>query len=282
MTIARFTLAAVYLACSGVPGAEAAGQKVVLLDPGNPTAGRLIIGLGTSEAHQGCPASGFQFSLDPEDTPEWTHHNRELWDESAVISAVRSSVSRARAKLPIETLDICIGIAARPPDPTLQAMGGVGAAAFAPATMVVFVAPSLDPSWLQVLSATVAHEYHHLAVPTRAPRGLDVLIREGKAHHFAAVQEPGVMQASARALTTAQLAPAWETIRADLNAASGQFLRRYMFGGPYFGGVVPRWAGYTVGYCLVWAYSDSHPELTVAELGRVKAEAFVSEEVRCP
>ena len=65
-------------------------------------------------------------------------------------------------------VDICLGIAARPEEPTLQRLRGIGGGAFYPNTILLLVAPSLNEEWLDDLPVTLAHEYHHLAVPVQA------------------------------------------------------------------------------------------------------------------
>ena len=264
----------------GARPAEA--QEVVPLDPGDESAGRLILSTGMSTRHSDCPAQAYQFALDPEDDSEWRRANRSLWDEEEVIPAVRRAAARARAALPFDGVVVCLGLAGRPTDPTLERMRGISGAAFVPKTIFLVVAPSMNADWLLDLEVTVAHEYHHLATQRPAPTGLEVLIREGLAHHFAARLYPDRIHPSANALSPDEIAPAWETIRSHLRDAAGSFLRTYMFGGPYYGGEVPGWAGYTLGYCLVWAYAQDHPGITPLELSEVPPGHFVDREARCP
>ncbi|MEM7415306.1 MAG: DUF2268 domain-containing putative Zn-dependent protease [Gemmatimonadota bacterium] len=263
-------------------GQPAGAQEVVPLDPDDAAAGRLILSTGVSTRDPVCPARAYQFALDPEDDPEWRRANRSLWEEEEVISAVRRAMALARSALPFDGVVVCLGLSGRPSDPTLERMKGISGAAFVPKTIFLVVAPSMNPDWLADLEVTVAHEYHHLATQRPAPTGLHVLIREGLAHNFAARLYPDRIHPSADALRPDQIAPAWEKILAHLDDEPRSFLRTYMFGGPYYGGEVPGWAGYTLGYCLVWAYAQTRPGISPAELSEVPPSHFVEREARCP
>ena len=260
----------------------AAAQQVVALDPEQPDPGRLILSRGMADAHPSCPVSALQFGLDPEDDPAWSSAQGAGWDPDEVIPVVRGAMARARAALPGPAIDLCLGLSGRPTNPTLARMNGIGGAAFPPATMMLVVAPALNPDWLERLPFTIAHEYHHLATTRPAPTGLEVLIREGRAHHFAWQLYPQTLHPSAMALTAEQIGPAWRTIRDNLTMPSGPFLRRYMFAGTFYGGEVPGWAGYTIGFCLVWAHAEARPGVAPLDLARVPARDFVTNEARCP
>ena len=252
------------------------------LDPDDEEAGRLILSTGASTRHPECPDRAYQFALDPEDDSEWRRENRSLFEEEEIVPVIRRAMARARAALPFKRVNVCLGLAARPSGPTLSRMRGIAGAAFVPETIFLVVAPSMNPNWLSDLEVTVAHEYHHLATQGPAPTGLDVLVREGLAHHFAARLYPDRIHPSANALSPDQIAPAWAKILPHLRDEPGSFLRTYMFGGPYYGGEVPGWAGYTLGYCLVWAYAQDHPGISPAELSEVPPGHFVGREARCP
>lgn len=109
-----------------------------------------------------------------------------------------------------------------------------------------------------------------------------MLIREGKAHHFAWTLYPAHLHPSARALESAEVALAWSRIRGALDAPARDFTRTYMFGGAYYGDVVPGWAGYTIGYCLVRGYAERNPERTISDLVRTPPREFLVETPRCP
>lgn len=257
-------------------------QRIRSIDTVDSTKGRLILSRGLSEAHADCPTSVYQFSLDSGQDRDWTKRNRLSWDEENLTQVVREAVAIARAALPGPAPDICLGIASPPGnDPTLARLGGVGGAAFVGQAIVLVVAPALNADWLSVLAVTIAHEYHHMVAARPATDGTEVLIREGLANHFAATIFPDILHPPTSALDTSQFAPVWATIREHLNDRPAEFLRSYMFGGPHFGGEVPRWAGYTLGYCLVSTYAELHPGLSLAALAVLPADEFITIKVGC-
>ena len=267
----------------GTFSAPAGAQRIIALGTESARHGRLILSTSIASTFASCPRTTGQFSLDDERDVEWSQANRARWDEDQIVSTVRTAVAKAQAAFPSAPVDICLGIAGPPgEDPTLGLMGGIGGGAFPSNVIGLYVAPSLNADWLDELSFTIAHEYHHVATARPARDGLAVLLREGKAHHFAAAQYPEFLHASARALSAEQVGPAWVKIRQNLEGNPRRFLRAYMFGGPFFGNEVPRWAGYTVGYCLAAMYANAHPELSLRELDRVPLGEFIADDVQCP
>ena len=55
--------------------------------------------------------------------------------------------------------------------------------------------------------------------------------------------------------------PEWEEMQKYLDTTSYRTQARFMFGG----GQTPQWTGYTIGYHIVQAYIDRHPDVSVAE-----------------
>ncbi len=234
-----------------------------------------------SELVAPCPESVYQFSADAGSDPEWTRRNLELWDEAGLFGAVEQALRSSRAAMPGAPPDVCVVLAESPSGPVLELMGGIGGATVAPDLVVLYVAPSLNSDILRELPFTIAHEYHHAVTWAQWPTGLDVLLREGRAHHFAWLLYPDVLHPSARALSPDQVDPSWERIRPALESPAREFQDTFMFGGPWFGSVVPRWAGYTIGYCLVRAYADAHPELSPASLAAVPSAEFLARPPDC-
>jgi uncharacterized protein YjaZ len=229
-----------------------------------------------------CPPSVLQFGLDRVDDHAWTQSNRPQWSTEALFDVVEAALRRSHAALPGLAPDVCVGLAARPGDPVLQRMAGIGGATVAPDVVALFVAPSLNPILLDVLPFTIAHEYHHAVHWESWPTGLDVLIREGQAHHFAWTLYPELLHPSASALAGDQIGSAWRAMRPHLGEPSRQFIPAYMFGGAHNGNRVPGWAGYTIGFCLVWDYASRHPGLTPEEIARIPAREFLAKVPRCP
>ena len=130
------------------------------------------------------------------------------------------------------------------------------------------------------LQSTVVHEYHHhyRMMKTRINGAniplLELLIREGMAEHFVTeilgdkARGPwvyGLTESEAQHLWYGQY---WEHLDDHGDAANP-----YIFGAADSG--LPLWAGYALGYYLVGWYRAAHAGLSMADLSRIPARAFV-------
>lgn len=215
-----------------------------------------------------CPVRTRQFTVaDERADPAWARENLVGWDPAAIRTTVEDAYQRSSAEIPIPgTIIICVALAAPSGREVIARMQGIAGGAYQPRTIALYVTPAQSPEWLEHLPFTVAHEYHHLAAPTVAASGLDVLVREGKAHYFAWTLYPELLHPSAAALAPEDLPAAYATIAQHLEDSPGGFTREYMFGGEYFGGRVPRWAGYTLAFEMLRAYAARFPDRSLAEL----------------
>ncbi len=101
----------------------------------------------------------------------------------------------------------------------------------------------------------------------------DYLVFEGRADSFARLIEPGGQAAPwTSALTPRQESEAWRIIGRHLQATDPQLLQGLMYGGAEG---VRRWAGYTVGFHIVQAFLQSHPDLNVREWTAIPADELV-------
>ena len=231
----------------------------------------VVLNTELAELDSRCPRRMGQFEVGSRAHPDWLRRNQAGWDPGSIRKVVQEAVSRSAREIAGPTPVVCVSIAGRGAERLLERMRGIGGLARAPNTIALFVAPAISPAWLESLPFTISHEYHHLAAPIVAVSGLDVLVREGKAHHFAWSLYAHLLHPSAVAIRDNQIREAISTIGEHLADTPARFTREFMFGGEYFGGKVPTWAGYTVGYILVRDYAQERPGLSLADLSRVDA-----------
>lgn len=187
-----------------------------------------------------------------------------------------SAAASVKKLLPIKDVDI---VFYENPGATIDELGGIGG--FTPNAHTIFV--SLDPRHPNFAHALqyelffmLVHEFHHTIRWQKGVKDdtlLEALIFEGLADHFA-MEVTGRKKPSlySNALTSAQK-------RTFLKKASKEWNKPTYNHQVWFYGatpkVIPRWAGYTLGYDLVVAYLQTHPGETASALASADASLFI-------
>jgi uncharacterized protein YjaZ len=176
---------------------------------------------------------------------------REL-DAANVPAIAERALARAAAALPGATVNVCLfmGELSR----GLPYLSGVGGVALGAGRIKLILHP--QPKGLHKVPYTVAHEYHHEVERNLGPGGLapiDIMIREGKADHFAVGLYPDLRPPHTRPLNDAELA---EALR-DLDEYERSQASPWTFRQDFMIGKNPRvlmWPGYRLGYEMVELY----------------------------
>ena len=187
------------------------------------------------------------------DTPLATRQQlvREL-DAARVPAVAERALARAAAVLPGATVNVCLfmGELSR----GLPYLSGVGGVALGGGRIKLILHPG--PKGLHKVPYTVAHEYHH-EVEQNLGRGgwgpVDIVIREGKADHFAIGLYPDLRPPHTQPLSAAELTVALRDLdEYERSHASPSTVRR-----DFMIGKNPRvlmWPGYRLGYEMVELY----------------------------
>lgn len=173
-------------------------------------------------------------------------------DAANVPALAERALARAAAALPGANVNICLfmGELSR----GLPYLSGVGGMAFGGGRIKLILHP--QPKGLHKVPYTVAHEYHHEVEYLRGPGGwdpIDIMIREGKADHFAIGLYPALRPPHTAPLSAAELPNALrdlETYQRTRTPAS-VFRRDFMIGKDTR---VLMWPGYRLGYEMVESY----------------------------
>lgn len=187
-----------------------------------------------------------------------------------------SAIAAVKKLLPIENVDI---VFYDNPGATIDEIGGIGG--FTPNAHCIFISlnprhPNFRRALKNELFFTLAHELHHTIRWQKMVEGdtlLEALVFEGLADHFA-MQVTGRHEPSvySRALTPSQK-------QAFLEKAKKTWEEPIYDNAVWFFGstpkVIPRWAGYTLGYDLVAKYLQAHPGVTPSELACADASLFI-------
>ena len=182
--------------------------------------------------------------------------------EADVADAVGEAVAKAAPLLPAEPITFCVFALHPSDDFVLERMGGVVGAA---AATIVYINVYPLEGWLDRLEQSVTHEYHHAAWLQRFPdafddfRLLDYLVFEGKASSFAKLVYPEAEAPWTEALTPDQEREQWQALQPYLATRNLDFQRQIMFGNDRF----PLWTGYTIGFNVVQAFLEAHPDVSV-------------------
>ena len=139
---------------------------------------------------------------------------------------------------------------------------------------------NLEPTdgWQKELPYTLAHEHHHSVLVSQADFDwgdvtlLDYLLFEGRADSFAAMLYPDLARPWTVALTAEQEKEQWAAMQEQLQRTSPAVMRQFMFGDRVR---IPQWTGYTIGYRIVQAYLEMHPELSIQEWTAIDAEEIL-------
>ena len=160
----------------------------------------------------------------------------------------------------------------------VRQMNGVLGFSLGSQAMIVFLWP-VD-GWQRWLTYTVTHEYAHLVRNLLFPRGLaggklvymksqqpetllDALVAEGLADVFATHVHQDVRAPWTEALDPQLERRVWPLVHRRFTVSDPTEIRRVLFGD---NDRIPVWTGYTVGYRIVRAYLDSHPDARPASL----------------
>ena len=167
-------------------------------------------------------------------------------------SIAESTVALVKKSLPIDDVDIVIY---ENPSATIKEAGGIGG--FSPNSHTVFVSldtshPDFDNSLAHELPFALAHELHHTIrwqKPVEGDMLLEALVFEGLAEHFA-MEATGRTKPSpwACALTPEQKKIFFKKAMEEWEKPTYDNALWFFGSNPE---VVPRWAGYTLGYDLV-------------------------------
>lgn len=173
-------------------------------------------------------------------------------DAAGVPAMAERALARVAGILPGVTVNIClfVGELSR----GLPYLDGVGGVALGSGRIKLILHPK--PRGLHRVPYTVAHEYHHEVERALGPGGhgpIDIMIREGKADHFAVSVYPDLRPPHTAPLNAAELTGSLREL-ADydrLQAPAGEFRQNFMIGkNPR----VLMWPGYRLGYEMVEFY----------------------------
>jgi uncharacterized protein YjaZ len=173
-------------------------------------------------------------------------------DAADVTGAAERALARASDALPGARVTVCL----YPGELTggLPYLGGVGGLSLGGGRIKLLLHP--QPGGLARVPYTVAHEYHHEVERLAGPGGygpIDILVREGKADHFAVTLYPGLRPPHTRALSDAELKTAWARLLGydREQAPPSRFRADFMIGdNPR----VTAWPGYRLAYEMVALY----------------------------
>lgn len=180
---------------------------------------------------------------------------REL-DAASVTQLAQQALVRAAKALPGATVTICLfpGELSR----GLPYLDGVGGVSLGGGRIKLLLHPK--PGGLRRVSYTVAHEYHHEVERTLGPGGwgpIDIMMREGKADHFAVSLYPELKPRHTNPLSDIELREVWpQLLEYERNqSAAATFRADFMIGkNPR----VLTWPGYRLGYEMVELYFRTH------------------------
>ncbi len=186
------------------------------------------------------------------------------------------AVDSVKKLLPIKDVDI---VFYDNPSATIDEIGGIGG--FTPNAHTIFISlnhrhPRFKEALANELFFMLAHELHHTIRWQKTVEGdtlLEALIFEGLADHFA-MEVTGRKKPS---VYSSALTP--EQKKVFYEKASREWKEPTYGNALWFYGstpaVVPKWAGYTLGYDLVGKYLQVHPKLLASTLACADASLFV-------
>ena len=215
------------------------------------------------------------------DLPEDTSKLREVAksiDHGQVQAIVGATLNNLHLAYPAaQATRICIFAGNPENEGVNRALGGVNGFVPGPGLMLL----NLNPieGWQQQLQYVLAHEYHHAAWFSHvydSSEPLTLLYRmilEGRADHFAErFSRSGRKQWWTQSLDAKAEVETWVAMQPVLHSKGSDLIRRYLFGD---GKSVPWLAGYQIGYKIVEAFLQKHPELGVAEWTALDAEEIL-------
>lgn len=122
----------------------------------------------------------------------------------------------------------------------------------------------------EALPSLLAHELHHSKRIREGPgygrRLVEAMVTEGAGDAFALEVFEDSFLPWTEALSPSDEAEMWERAQDELTSPEYDH-RSWFFGGDG----IPPWTGYTIGFRIVRAYLDAHPETSAADLATVPA-----------
>jgi hypothetical protein len=198
------------------------------------------------------------------------------FDRSAFVRIATDSWRRANEALPQRPLLLCVDLAPAADAFTRDAMGGVAAVTAGQGRIILRVHPDAD--WQTALPYALAHEMHqsywlqHHFDPENPFTLAEYMVLEGRADYFAGSlfehHAPWTMALDATVYDTT-----WRMVSRNLNATDWETLEASMFGRPQAG--IPTWAGYTIGYRLVFERMAREPALDLKTMTAAPASEFM-------
>ncbi len=191
----------------------------------------------------------------------------DLLADADLSGIARAAFSRIVPELPGPATSILF-IPANPVHRPLLRKLNIGVTAITVGSGKIII--SIDPvfnGWEQQLQAVLAHEYHHSVWTARNFTTVDFtpleyLVFEGRADSFAKYVWPNVSSPWTDRLSTAQERRVWNIIKPHLHEPGSEWNDLVMNGTDE----IPHASGYTIGYHIVEAYRENHPEITQFEM----------------
>ena len=193
-----------------------------------------------------------------------------------IAGAVEAGVAKSASLLSADPMTFCV-FALHPSnnDDQLKRLGGVTGEIVAGDLAYLRAYPI--EGWLDGVAPTVAHEYHHAAWLQRFPNGLedfsltDYLVFEGRAGIFEKLAYPERGAPWGDALTSDEQREQWDAIQPHLETRNLGFQQQIMFGSERY----PTWTGYTIGFNIVQAFLEKHPDMTVEAWTELDAQELL-------
>ncbi len=193
----------------------------------------------------------------------------------AVEARIGSSIQQAATLLPSRATTVCV----LPLDPNdtvaRDQMHGVIGYCLGAGRIVIHISPAAR-DWAAWLAYTLTHEYHHSAWTERYYQPFDLaarLVFEGRADAFARLHYPHLAAPWTVALTPEQARHYWHAMHDALASTDPAVFDHWVFGGR---DGVPKWTGYAVGFGIVQAFLERHPEVTVEEWTALDPHALIA------
>ena len=192
--------------------------------------------------------------LKPETPPDVAAAIAQSIDAANVPDVIETAFARAAAVLPGGRLTVCIYAAEL--SRGLPFMGGVGGLSLGNGRVKLFLHPTKEK--FARVPYTIAHEYHHevLRTAVAVTTGVDVVVQEGKADHFAVGLYPHLRPPHTAALSDQEFVTVWRTFLEYEHSRPPDFSDRFMIART---GTLPRWAGYRLAYEIVGHYLGASP-----------------------